>query len=71
LDNTGLSFFAKLLIGVILNQPTLNHGQQVTVLVVDDEPNRAMTPTPAMLELCKPLTMLLVLRIEHSPLSAI
>lgn len=34
----------KFLVGVIINQSTLDHGQEITMIVTDDETYRTMAP---------------------------
>ena len=67
LDIPNSLFFAKLLICVVVNQSALYHGQQVAILIINDEPNRAVTPGLTSLELCEPASVLFVLGVKHHP----
>jgi hypothetical protein len=55
-----MSFFAKLSIYVEMNQTTLDHRDQITLIIWHYEPNRAMSPGSCLLELVEELTMPLV-----------
>jgi hypothetical protein len=54
----------------MVNQFSLNHSNQITVIIVDYKPNRAAAPSTSPLELCKPASMLLIFWVKYNPRTA-
>ncbi len=52
---------------VVLDQLSLDHSNQVAVVVVDYETNRALTPRKVFVKVCKPQSMVTIVSIENYP----
>ena len=63
--------FAKLFAHVISNQLTLDLSDQITVVFVDYEANRALPPLGCSIELSEPFAMALVMGIKHYPRASV
>jgi hypothetical protein len=61
---------AKFFIGVVGDQSALDHGQEIAVIITDNEPYRTVAPSPSLLELSEPLSVLPIGFIKGHPWAA-
>jgi hypothetical protein len=48
----------------------LNLSNEITVIIINHEPYRALTPCACLVEVGKPLAMVFVACVEYDPLSS-
>lgn len=65
-----MSSFAKLSVHVICHELALDHCQQVAVVITDNEPHGATTPSSTLLKLIEPDSVLLGVFVEADPWAA-
>ena len=68
--NLWILFCTKLFVHVVLYQITLNHCNQIAMIIVHHKTNWTVAPSQASIEFGKPTTMLLVLSIKYYPRAA-
>jgi hypothetical protein len=59
----------KFIICVVLDQPTLDHGEEITMIVTHNETNWTGAPSHGLLKIRKPLPVLLLGFIKGNPRS--
>jgi hypothetical protein len=58
---------SELLLNIEINQASLNHSDQVTVVIWDNESHRTLAPGAQLAELCEPGAVLWISGFERNP----
>lgn len=63
--------FTKFFVNIIADQAIGNQRNQIPMFIWNNKPHRSITPASSSLELCEPLAMLLIRRIESNQRSCV